>query len=179
VHTGRFACPNCRDGYPVEAGFGDFAPSPADLGERVPQSAPDPGPDDAEGALRVAALLGVREGPGFLLLAGEPARQGERIAAMLQGIEVVALHPGLRHRPEVSGVSRIHTGSRLPFFDATFRGVALGSGWSEPLLAEAFRVVAPGGRVAVEGDAVRIRPEIEARSRELLLVTERVVVGVR
>lgn len=212
IQLGSFACPNCRDRYPIENGFADFAPL-------SPLEAPDPGPDDPEGALRTAALLGVHEGPGFLLLAGPPARQAERIAAMVKGVEVVALHPGLRHRAETSGVSRIRAENRLPFFSATFRGVALGGAWALPLLDEAFRVVAPGGRVVferatVEGSTVEganeapepapaqqplepsapdhaeqrshpppqgsaLEDEIKTRSRELLLVTDRVIVALR
>lgn len=202
VQLGGLACPNCRDRYPIEHGFADFAPL-------APFEAPDPGPDDPEGALRTAALLGVHEGPGFLMLAGPPARQAERIAAMVKGVEIVALHPGLRYRAETSGVSRIRTGNMLPFFSATFRGVALGGAWALPLLDEAFRVVAPGGRVVVERaiEATETFPaqkqldpsvpdhaeqsreppalgsaledEIKTRSRELLLVTDRVIVALR
>jgi hypothetical protein len=98
----------------------------------VEDDAEDPGSDDPEGALRVAVLLGVERGPGLLLLAGAPARQAERVVHMVEGIEVVALHAGLRNREEVAGVSRCFAGPRFPFFDALFRGTALGAGFTMP-----------------------------------------------
>jgi uncharacterized protein YbaR (Trm112 family) len=188
VLEGHFGCANCRERYPVRGGFGDFRPPPASpLGED-PEGA-DPGPDDAEGGLRLAAMLGVAEGPGHLLLAGAPARQGERLAAMIGGIEVVALHPGLRGREEAAGVSRIHAGARLPFFSMTFRGTALGSAWARTHLEEALRVTAPGARLVVELPDPEVPGGAEARSgvvtavtgrvRELLLETDRHLVGVR
>jgi uncharacterized protein YbaR (Trm112 family) len=151
VLEGAFGCANCRERYPVRGGFGDFRIPPTGPLDAEAEAA-DPGSDDPEGALRLAALLGVPKGPGNLLLAGEPARQAERLVAMIEGIEVVALHPGLRDRPEAPGVSRAHaerTRGPLPFFDMTFRATALGEGWAPGRLEEAFRVTAPGGRVVV------------------------------
>jgi uncharacterized protein YbaR (Trm112 family) len=189
VLEGSFGCANCRERYPVRGGFGDFRPPPASPLEAEPE-AYDPGPDDPEGALRLAAMIGVREGPGTLLLAGAPARQADRLVAMIEGVEVVALHPGLRSRREVAGVSRIHAGARLPFYSMTFRGVALGARWGETHLEEAFRVVAPGARVVVElpdpaqdGEAAGRRDalagEVMERGREVLLETDRLIVVAR
>ncbi|CAN5655601.1 hypothetical protein BH23GEM11_BH23GEM11_11320 [soil metagenome] len=186
VLEGSFGCANCRERYLVHGGFGDFRPPPAGPLE-AEAGAADPGPDDAEGALRLAAMLGVREGPGTLLLAGAPARQADRLVAMIEGVEVIALHPGLRERQEVAGVSRIHAGRRLPFFSMTFRGVALGEAWGETHVEEAFRVAAPGSRVVVElpdpeqdGAAAGRRDDVVGKvtrlGRELLLETDRLVV---
>ncbi len=188
ILEGHFGCANCRERYPVRGGFGDFRPPPAAPLEEEPEGA-DPGPDDAEGGLRLAAMLGVSKGPAHLLLVGAPARQGERLAAMIEGAEVVALHPGLRGRGEVEGVSRLHAGSRLPFFSMTFRGTALGAAWARTHLDEAFRVTAPGARVVVElpdpdapgGEAARgeVVTAVTGQVREVLLETDRHLVGVR
>ncbi|TVP48966.1 MAG: hypothetical protein EA350_02645 [Gemmatimonadales bacterium] len=189
VLEGSFGCANCRERYPVRGGFGDFRPPPAGPLEAEPGS-DDPGPDDPEGALRLAAMIGVREGPGTLLLAGAPARQADRLVVMIEGVEVVALHPGLRGRREVAGVSRMHAGEALPFYASTFRGVALGEGWGESHLDEAFRVAAPGSRVVVElpdpgqvpATADRrdaLAAKVTRRGREVLLETDRLIVVVR
>jgi uncharacterized protein YbaR (Trm112 family) len=85
VVEGVLGCPNCRERYPVERGFGDLRRSP----RAEEDSAEPPGDDDPEGALRLAALLGVREGPGLLLLSGSSVRFAERLAAMIENIEVV------------------------------------------------------------------------------------------
>jgi hypothetical protein len=186
VLSGEFGCANCRERYPVVGGFGDFRPAPAPpLATEF--DAEDPGSDDPEGALRIAALLGVERGPGFLLLAGAPARQAERVAGMVEGIEVVALHAGLRGREEASGVSRCYAGERWPFFSALFRGSALGAQVAQTHLDEALRVTAPGGRLVVElpesevsgGEGASILQRLRAQTRELLLEAEGLVVAVR
>jgi hypothetical protein len=101
---------------------------------------------------------------------------------MVRGIEVVALHPGLRGRALVEGVTPLETGLALPFFPATFRGVAIGGAWPPALLDEFIRVLAPGGRIVLEVDPEdrdQRRADLEARTRDLLLVTDRVLVAVR
>jgi hypothetical protein len=149
VLEGRFGCANCRERFPVRGGFGDFRVPPVSPLAEDPRAA-DPGPDDPEGALRLAAMLGITEGPATLLLLGGPARQAERLVAMVPGIDVVAVHPGLRERPEEEGVSRLHVGVHLPFFSATFRGVAMDASWAASHLDEALRVAVPGARIVVE-----------------------------
>jgi len=186
VLSGEFGCANCRERYPVVGGFGDFRPEPAPP-LAMESDSEDPGPDDPEGALRIAALLGVERGPGFLLLAGSPARQAERVAGMVEGIEVVALHAGLRGRVEVPGVSRCYAGGRWPFFSGLFRGTALGAQVAEAHLDEALRVTAPGGRLVVElsewgiteGAGPSLLEKLRAQTRELLLEAEGLVVAVR
>jgi uncharacterized protein YbaR (Trm112 family) len=192
VLEGSFGCANCRERYPIRGGFADFRVPPAGPLEDEAGAA-DPGPDDAEGALRLAAMLGVTRGPGTLLLLGEPARQAERLVAMIDEIEVVALHPGLRARSEAPGVSRAHAGEapgdRLPFFTSTFRGAALDAEGALGRLDEVFRVTAPGARVVVglpdperPGAAEprrRLVERVAGASREILLETDRVIVGVR
>lgn len=178
VLEGSFGCANCRERFPVRGGFGDFRPPPAAPLAEDPRAA-DPGPDDPEGALRLAAMLGVTEGPGTLLLLGGPARQAERLVAMVTGVDVVAVHPGLRERPEGEGVSRLHVSTVLPFFSATFRGVAMDAAWAATHLDEALRVAAPGVRVVVElSDAALARRVMEAL-QDVLLQTERLIVGTR
>jgi uncharacterized protein YbaR (Trm112 family) len=191
VLEGAFGCANCRERYPVQEGFADLRPHPGGAaGGAV--GGEDPGappllPDDAEGALRLAAMLGVTEGPATLLLAGAPARHAERLAAMLDGVEVVALHPGLRDLPETPGVSRGMAGLPLPFFDATFRGVAADEGWAESGLEELRRVTAPGARMVLglpdpeeAGGARRAAVERGSQAgREVLLETDRTLVLLR
>src|SRR5690606_14639323 len=70
------------------------------------------GAEDAA-ALRLAALLGVTEGPGFVLVAGPGAELGAGVAALVEGIEVVAVDTEPAGR-EVVGVSRMAVGRVLP-----------------------------------------------------------------
>lgn len=175
VLEGRLGCANCREHYPVRGGYADLRPPP----RRGETEGGGPGEDDAEAALRLAAFLGVREGPGILLLVGTPARSAPRLAEMIEGIEVVAAHPGLRGAPESAGVSRAALGDRLPFHSGSLRGVALDGREAARRRGEALRVLAPGARLVVADPEPDSVPELEAAGLELLLVTAKAVVGER
>jgi hypothetical protein len=175
VLQGSLGCANCRERYPVEGGFGDFRlPVPEGDGALAPVEG-----DDPEGALRTAALLGVQQGPGLLLLAGRPVRHAERVAAMIEGIEVVAAHPGLRGLPEIAGVSRIAMGPRFPFQTGTLQGVALSGEGGRRDLTEAVRVLARGARLVLMTPPQGSAGAMEEAGLELLLEAETAVVGAR
>jgi uncharacterized protein YbaR (Trm112 family)/SAM-dependent methyltransferase len=147
----------------------------------VPDPAPDPDAAvtrDVEGALRLAALLGVERGPGFLLVMGAAARLAGRLAAMVEGIEVVAVGPGLEALDEDPGVSRMAFGPGVPFYDASFQGVALQGNWIPPRLGEALRVLRPGSRIVLLDPAEEDRSRLEEAGLELLLVTGKALVAV-
>lgn len=175
VFEGALGCANCRERYPVEGGFCDLRPAPRGLNSAVDLNLAD----DPEGALRIAALLGVREGPGLLLLMGESVRHAPRVAAIAKGIEVVAAHPALRSASEVDGVSRVQVGERLPFFDGSVRGVVLGGGDGEERLREAIRILAPEARLVVIHPGQEVGRWLETQGVELLMEAPSAVVGFR
>lgn len=174
VLGGWLGCANCRERYPVTEGFGDLRPPP-----REPENAPPPPEGDPEEAFRLAALLGVREGPGLLLLVGDTAGQAGPVAGMIDEIEVVAVHAGLRDEKEAPGVSRISAGERLPFFTGSLRGVALEGDPSEERLREAVRVLGPSARLVLRFPAEGIGERLEALGTVLLLETAKAVVAAR
>jgi uncharacterized protein YbaR (Trm112 family) len=175
VIRGSLGCANCRERYPVEEGFADLRSPPR---ERERAELPE-APDDPEEAVRLAALLGLTEGSGRILLTGEAVARAARLAGMVDGVEVVALHAGMRRVTEEAGVSRISAAGRLPFFDGSFRGIVLTapgvSGW----LDEAVRTLAPGGRLLVRSPREGAARALEAAGLELLLEADAAVVGVR
>jgi len=200
VLQGFLGCSNCRDRYPVEDGFADMRPSPrepaAGAGEALPEddtpleeetrpregTAPEVDtspkfPDDAEEALKVAALLGVREGPGFLLLTGPHVTHASRLAAMIEGVEVLAGDPGLCAVREQPGVTRMWLGDRLPFQAASLRGLVLHGEDAEGLLEEGVRVLSSGGRLVYFSPPPSARARMEAARMELLLEADTVLVG--
>ena len=195
ILEGHLGCPNCREHYPVGRGFGDLRP-PVDRRARAdeppgtakptgapdpPAAAPDPDPavtHDVEGALRLAALLGVERGPGFLLVMGPSARLAGRVAAMVEGIEVVAVGPGVQALDEDSGVSRMAFGQGVPFYDGSFQGVALQGEWISPYLAEALRVLRTGARIVLLDPSEEDRTRLEKAGLEFLLVTGKALVAV-
>lgn len=131
-----------------------------------------------EGAFRLAALLGVERGPGFLLLMGPPARHAQRLAAMLEDIEVVAVSPETRESPETPGVSRLLYGEGIPFHAGTFRGVALQADWARTHLEDAIRVLSPGSRIVLLDPGEGDRARLESAGKELLLVSAKALVAV-
>lgn len=157
VLQGLLGCPNCREGYPVEDGFADLRAPPRN--PLPPVMEPPAAVEDEEEVLRIAALLGVKEGPGYLVLVGPSARAAPALADMLERIEVVTVAPDLRVWDEAPGVSRMAGGPSLPFFSRRIRGVLLDGDAGAPYVDEALRVVGPGARVAV------LRPEQDVRAR--------------
>lgn len=189
VHRGFLGCSNCRDRYPVEDGFADLRPSPREPG-REGTGAPSGGGDlgegeglrgevegDAAAGLKIAALLGVREGPGFLLLTGPHVGHASRLAAMIEGIEILAVDPMLRTLPEQPGVTRMQVGVRLPFQAASLRGVVLHGEGGAGLFDEGLRVLARGGRIVYFAPPSSTRARMEAAQMDLLLEADAVLVG--
>lgn len=177
VLDGVLGCANCRDRYPVQEGFGDFRPQPRDALPQVPLPRGEP----AENAFRLAALLGVTEGPGLILMTGISAVHASRLVEMIEGVEIVAAHPGLQGREEEPGVSRIATGDRLPFSSGSLRGVVVdGDGpWVRPDLAEAVRVLGRGARLVVRSPVAEVTDRVGDAGLDLLLESERFVVAAR
>jgi hypothetical protein len=171
VLAGYLGCPNCRERYPIVAGFADLRPT--HQRERDPDSAPpetEPlAPDDPEEALRLGALLGVHEGRGFVLLVGPAAGHAGRLARMMPEIEVVAAHPDLRRASEEGGVTRIGVADRLPLANAALRGAVLQGEAVRDLASEALRALMPGGRLVLLGP-VDEAPEALARGNAKILM---------
>lgn len=115
----------------------------------------------------MAALLGITEGPGTVLLWGPAAAHAGALSELLGQVEVVAVDPGVKGTPEREGVSRMISGPGIPFFSGSLRGVILSGEVSELTLAESARVLAPGGCVAV----LQAPPEARSRLESLGLKT--------
>ena len=165
VIEGSLGCPNCRDRFPVEGGFGDLRPPPRSTRDDAPEITPPASPS----AMEVAALLGLTDGPGSVALIGDMAGHATALTGLVPGIEFIGIAPGLRGWEEAEGVSRLTAGASLPFSDGSLRGVGLfaegepcmagepsiagePSVAGEPSMAgELARVVASDGRIAVWG----------------------------
>jgi uncharacterized protein YbaR (Trm112 family) len=152
VLEGRLGCPNCREQYPIHHGVLDVRTAgDAVAGGESPSPDPSVQGDDAEAAVRLAALLGLADARGTVLIAGAGAALADAVSALVEEIEVAALTPEPPAGDERAGVSRIAGGGgRFPFRDRTLRGVALTGGADDALLAEGVRVLQPGGRLVVE-----------------------------
>ena len=151
VIEGSLGCPNCRDRFPVQAGFGDLRPPPRSTLDEVPAVEPPASPS----AMEVAALLGLTDGPGNVALIGNLSGHAAALAGLVPGVEFIGIAPGLRRWEEGEGVSRLNAGASLPFSDGSLRGVGLVAEGSPTAAAnssmagELGRVVARDGRIAV------------------------------
>lgn len=162
VVSGVLGCPNCRERYPVEREVADLRGGAGPVGrgaskmEAAEKGAADAGGEggnedgrgsgDAEAAVRLAALLGLSEAGGVVLIAGPAAVHGGRVAEAAPGTTVVTT-------PESGGVpgpvSRLRIGSALPLRTGSLRGVAL-TGPRAELIEEGARLLAPAGRLVLD-----------------------------
>jgi uncharacterized protein YbaR (Trm112 family) len=176
VLEGRLGCPNCREQYPVRGGALDVHTAAGDAD--APPSPGNAGEGDAEAAVRLAALLGLADARGTVLVAGPGISLAHAVSELVQEVEVAALAPAWPDGEERPGVSRIAGGAgRLPFRDRTLRGVALTGGAGEARLAEAVRVLQPGARIVVERAAPGTAERLAALGAQVMLDQEGTVVA--
>lgn len=174
VLEGALGCPRCRTRYPVAGGFADLRPEP---GAALSAARAEPVEGAGEEAVRLAALMGL-EGAGYALLIGQGAVWAPAVAALFEGGEVIVVGEESAGWGEARGVSRLAATGQLPFFARSLRGVALtegAAGWLE----EGARVLAPGGRLLLEGAPADAGPRLEAAGLQLLAEERGAVVAVR
>ena len=181
VIEGSLGCPNCRDRFPVEGGFGDLRPPP-----RSPEDdALDIEPPTSPAAVEVAALLGVTEGPGNVALIGDLAGHATALTGLVPGIEFIGVAPGLRGWEEAEGVSRLTAGASLPFRSGSLRGVGLLADGGlladdgPSIAGELARVVARSGRIAVWGAVEEWERALESEGLDVVASDETAVVVTR
>lgn len=176
VLAGALGCANCREKYPIRDGTVVFT------GADAPAAAPPPGAhdhapggsaaaqvpgaaaDDPEAAVRIAALSGVTQGPGYVLLAGPAAGLAHGVAALLEGVEVIVVAapgtvPWVRSGP---GTDRLEAAAPLPLASARMAAVVLSGAAADELLEEGCRVLSPLGRLVLEGATGDAATRLEA-----------------
>lgn len=189
VLEGALGCPRCQERFPVTGGFADLRRERTQRGgesgsagtELLPRSslADAGGEAGREEAIRVAALLGIMEGAGYILLVGPGVVAAPALAALLDGLEVVAIDPSVVAWPEERGVSRLGAAGALPLYDRSMRGVALSGAGAESLLEEAARVLAPGGRLLLEPASAAAVARAEAAGLQVRAREGEVLVALR
>jgi len=174
VIDGRLGCANCREQYPVRAGTVDLR-----LPGFVAAGAPPAEGDAQEAAVRLAALLGLAEAQGTVLVAGPGAARAGEISTLVPGVRVVALtgdEPGdAGGDPAVTPM--VGATAPLPFRGGKLRGVAFTAGADGAALREALRVLAPGARLVVEGAAAGTAEALKELGAQVMLDQEGVVVA--
>ena len=181
VIEGSLGCPNCRDRFPIEEGFGDLRPPPRSTGDGAPHIEPPASPP----AVEVAALLGLTEGSGNVALIGDMAGHATELAGLVPGVEFIGIAPGLRRWEEGEGVSRMTAGTALPFSNGSLRGIGLLAGGLPPtaggpsMAGELSRVVGTAGRIAVWGEVEEWGRALTSEGLEVLASEESALVVTR
>ncbi len=133
---GVAGCPECSLEVAIAAGSLRFPGAELD----VPLSPPLAD----EHAARVVALLGLAEPGGAVLLGGRYAALADAIA---RAVDVAPILLNVARAAGSDATCVISGHQRVPFTDGTFRGAALDADTPLPLLLDALRTVAAGGRV--------------------------------
>lgn len=140
VLAGVLGCSNCREKYPIVDGAVDFGVAPEPVASA----------GDDEAAERLAAILGVTEGPAFLMLAGPAAAHAGTIARMIDEVEVLTIGAAAA-ADDGPGINRIYAGGpQLPLASGKVAAVALSGSAAGTLLEEGARAVSPVGRLVLD-----------------------------
>jgi hypothetical protein len=164
IVRGELGCPICEARYAVREGVADFAADTSRAADalRVASAArPAALPDVSAGAdiiqaraLRAAALLGLTEPGGLVVLAGEWSECADELLEIVEGVQLLALDsaPELRSG---GALSLALIPDVLPLAAASARGIALDAAHATPsLLAGAARALAPSGRLIAPASAL-------------------------
>lgn len=180
---GALGCPECEVRFPVRRGVIRFDRPAAE--DRAGEAAAAPeaasaGGEDVDPGTEVAALLGVREAKGYLLLGPGLHGVAARVAGLAEKCEVLALLPdgsGAAVEPGVSPARGVDPGS-LPLLSGRMAGAALLAPGPEAA-REAARVVAAGGRLAVLRPGPGLEEALSGCGMDVVAAEERALVAVR
>lgn len=144
VRSGVLGCANCRERYRVEEYVADLRTA----GERAPAFVASPGPrseaERDEAAVRLAALLGLADASGSVLLAGPAAVHAAGVAKLVPDVTVMAVDA-----PVADNISCLRVDTALPLRSGSLAGVAL-TGGRAALLEEGARLLGSAGRLLLD-----------------------------
>jgi hypothetical protein len=150
IVQGELGCPTCEARYAIRGGVADFRADVPRVAEtpRVTQSRRERGlRSDQALAVRVAALLGLTEPGGLVVLAGDWSAGANTLLEMIEGVQFLALDPDPELRSG-GALSLARIADVLPLAAACARGIALDAAHATPsLLAGASRALLPSGRL--------------------------------
>lgn len=151
ILTGELGCPVCGARYPILDGVADFRAAEA----RTPApAAPAASPSElSERAIRAAALLGLTEPGGLVVLAGAWGEAAHEVAALVEGIHVLAVDP-LGTVSSGFGVSVARAPDILPMRPESARAIALDDAHAgAAFLASSVAALKPSGRLLAPAPA--------------------------
>jgi uncharacterized protein YbaR (Trm112 family) len=160
IVEGELGCPVCEARYAVHDGIADFtvdaarAPREPQTSQRQAPTSASAGEERQARALRAAALLGLTEPGGIVVLAGEWSACADDLLEMVEGVQLLALDPAPELRSG-GALSLARVRDVLPLAAASVRGIALDAAHATPsLLAGAARALVPNGRLIASVSAL-------------------------
>ena len=139
---GELGCHVCESHYPIRDGVADFGSWEK---ERVSVPASAPPADSA--AMRLAALLGLTEPGGIVLLVGDSGSLAHPLAMMVGDTQLLVVNP-VERIGIADNVSALTTSAALPLANASCRGAAVDALHATPgFLDELTRVLRSGARL--------------------------------
>jgi len=149
VVTGVLGCPICEAEYPVRAGVAYFTDAVAAAGDAR---------DDE--VIRTAAMLGLTEPGGVVMLAGHWASLANAISEIGGALVLVVNPPAITQYDEP--VSVMYAGDQVPIAEHALRAIAIDAPLPANNLASVLR---PKGRL-VATHAVSVPPAIDEIARD-------------
>jgi hypothetical protein len=142
IVQGELGCPICEARYAIRDGVADFSD-----GASARASSGPPAQDAQALALRAAALLGLTDPGGMVVLAGDWSAGADAMLEFVQGVQLLALDPAPALRSG-GALSLALISGVLPLAAVSARGIALDAAHATPsLVAGAARALMPGGRL--------------------------------
>jgi hypothetical protein len=162
IVQGELGCPICEARYAVRDGVANFRGAERTFPSETSSAAPQ---DASAAALRAAALLGLTEPGGLVVLAGEWSACADALLGLAEGVQLLALDPAPTLRSG-GALSLALIPDALPLAAASARGIALDAAHATPsLLAGASRALAPGGRLIAPASA-RVPDSLQELARD-------------
>jgi hypothetical protein len=162
IVQGELGCPICEARYAVRDGVANFRGAERAFPSETSSTAPQ---DASAAALRAAALLGLTEPGGLVVLAGEWSACADALHGLAEGVQLLALDPAPTLRSG-GALSLALIPDALPLAAASARGIALDAAHATPsLLAAASRALAPGGRLIAPASA-RVPESLQELARD-------------
>ena len=176
VLEGSLGCMNCRERYLIRGGFCDLAGNEITKSRNYEITTEGSTNDNG---LRLAASLGITEGPALVLLVGPAAMHAAEINQLIPSLEIAAAWGPLEQAAESEGISRFAVGEQLPFRDGSMRAVVLSGDDALTLIGEGVRVAAPRANVVVLANGEEAARRMSDAGLKLLAKDEHAAVAQR